>query len=178
MTPTLSGRSWSITPFFGTQLVLLSRQLSVVAESVNEVRFTLDSVFIGPAERQTLQIRFSPSDDPPPMFLEDLLTWIDSFAAEEGPRLIQDGGKFAVGESFGPIATELQQLVRLAEHPANAGQLPKQLHVPKPKQQGKGPLRPGEVRSGRKRGRSPRRSKPAAVNRFAARSEAPRQRRE
>src|SRR5579872_348135 len=37
------------TPFFGTQLVLLSRQLSVVAESVDEVRFTLDSVFIGPA---------------------------------------------------------------------------------------------------------------------------------
>src|SRR5207253_1969042 len=36
-------------PFFGTQLVLLSRQLSVVAESVDEVRFTLDSVFIGPA---------------------------------------------------------------------------------------------------------------------------------
>jgi hypothetical protein len=115
----------TVTPFFGTQLVLLSRQLSVVAESVNEVRFTLDSVFIGPAERQTLQIRFSPSDDPPPMFLEDLLTWIDSFAAEEGPRVIQDGGKFAVGESFGPIATELQALVRLAEHPANARQLPR-----------------------------------------------------
>jgi hypothetical protein len=115
----------TVTPFFGTQLVLLSRQLSVVAESVNEVRFTLDSVFIGPAERQTLQIRFSPSDDPPPMFLEDLLTWIDSFAAEEGPRLIQDGGKFAVGESFGPIATELQKLIRLAEHPANARQLPR-----------------------------------------------------
>ena len=39
----------STQPFFGTQLVLLSRQLSVVAESVDEVRFTLDSVFIGPA---------------------------------------------------------------------------------------------------------------------------------
>ncbi|HEY3741813.1 MAG TPA: hypothetical protein VGL53_18310, partial [Bryobacteraceae bacterium] len=34
------------TPFFGTQLVLLSRQLMVVAESVDEVRFTLDSVFV------------------------------------------------------------------------------------------------------------------------------------
>jgi hypothetical protein len=43
-----------VQPFFGTLLVLLSRQLSVVAEKVNEVRFTLDSVFIGPSERQTL----------------------------------------------------------------------------------------------------------------------------
>jgi hypothetical protein len=109
------------TPFFGTQLVLLSRQLSVIAESVNEVRFTLDSVFIGPAERQTLQIQFSSGD--PSMFLEDLLTWIDSFASEEGPRLIQDGGKFAVGESFVPIGTQLQTLVAGAVTPANATSL-------------------------------------------------------
>lgn len=102
------------TPFFGTQLVLLSRQLSVVAESANEVRFTLDSVFVGPAERQTLQITFGPPAPAltPPMFLEDLLTWIDSFASEEGPRLIQEGGKFAVGQSFVPIATQLLQLVQ------------------------------------------------------------------
>ena len=116
------------TPFFGTQLVLLSRQLSVIAESANEVRFTLDSVFIGPAERQTLQINFrsppAPADTPS-MFLEDLLTWIDSFASEEGPRLIQDGGKFAVGESFVPIGTQLQTLVAGAVIPANAGSLPR-----------------------------------------------------
>jgi hypothetical protein len=114
------------TPFFGTQLVLLSRQLSVIAESANEVRFTLDSVFIGPAERQTLQINFSsqaPSGTPP-MFLEDLLTWIDSFASEEGPRLIRDGGKFAVSESFVPIGTQLQTLVAGAVIPANVGSLP------------------------------------------------------
>jgi hypothetical protein len=54
----LTTATTTTTPFFGTQLVLLSRQLSVIAESVNEVRFTLDSVFIGPAERQTLQIEF------------------------------------------------------------------------------------------------------------------------
>ena len=113
------------TPFFATQLVLLSRQLSVIAESVNEVRFTLDSVFIGPAERQTLQIVFPFPDDNPPMFLEDLFTWIDSFASEEGPRLIQDGGKFAVGESFVPISTRLQGLVQAAKNPTNVGQLPR-----------------------------------------------------
>ena len=115
------------TPFFGTQLVLLSRQLSVIAELANEVRFTLDSVFIGPAERQTLQINFSPPApaNTPSMFLEDLLTWIDSFASEEGPRLIQDGGKFAVGEFFVPIGTQLQTLVAGAVTPANAVSLPR-----------------------------------------------------
>jgi len=46
------------------------------------------------------------------MFLEDLLTWIDGFASEEGPRLIAEGGKFAVGQSFVPIAQQLQRLVQ------------------------------------------------------------------
>lgn len=112
------------TPFFGTQLVLLSRQLSVIAETNNEVRFTLDSVFIGPAERQTLQIGFV-DQSLPPMFFEDLLTWIDSFASQEGPQLIQDGGKFAVGQSFVPIATKLAQLVQGARHPHNISALPR-----------------------------------------------------
>ena len=119
------------TPFFGTQLVLLSRQLSVVAETVNELRFTLDSVFIGPAERQTLRIQFASPDDPD-MFLEDLLTWIDQFASEEGPRLIQDGGKFAVGESFVPIATQLHHLASDARHPANPpGEIPPGYRTPR-----------------------------------------------
>ncbi len=49
-------------PFLGTQLVLLSRQLSVISDTVNEVRFTLDSVFISQAERQTLQLEFTSGD--------------------------------------------------------------------------------------------------------------------
>lgn len=116
------------TPFFGTQLVLLSRQLSVVAESVDEVRFTLDSVFIGPAERQTLQLNFTGSDSP--LFLEDLLTWIQGFASEEGPRLVQDGGKFGVQNTFLPVAQQLQRLVTEAQdpNPANAG-LPRGFHT-------------------------------------------------
>jgi len=111
------------TPFFGTQLVLLSRQLSVIAESVNEVRFTLDSVFIGPAERQTLQLQFASGD--PSMFLEDLLTWVETFASQEGPRLIEEGGKSGVGQSFKPIGEQLQTLVEGAENPVNINSLPR-----------------------------------------------------
>jgi hypothetical protein len=116
------------TPFFGTQLVLLSRQLSVVAESVEEVRFTLDSVFIGPADRQTLQLQFGPGDQP--LFAEDLFNWVQNFATDEGPRLIQDGGKFGVRFSFLPIAQQLQYLVKRAQdpNPLNGG-LPAGFHT-------------------------------------------------
>jgi hypothetical protein len=116
------------TPFFGTQLVLLSRQLSVVAESVDEVRFTLNSVFIGPAERQTLELQFAPGDQP--LFAEDLFNWVQSFATEEGPRLIQDGGKFGVRFSFLPIVQQLQHLVASAQdpNPLNRG-LPAGFHT-------------------------------------------------
>jgi hypothetical protein len=101
------------TPFFGTQLVLLSRQLSVLAESVDEVRFTLDSVFIGPSERQTTELRFHGHPNLAPIFLEDLLSWIHDFAAEEGPRLIQDGGKFGVQNTFHPVVDKLKTIVTL-----------------------------------------------------------------
>src|SRR5690348_9911591 len=105
------------TPFFGTQLVLLSRQLGVVAEAVDEVRFTLDSVFIGPAERQTLELRFDPAITKEPLFAEDLFNWVQNFTTEEGPRLIQDGGKYGVQFSFLPIAQKLQRLVQGAQDP-------------------------------------------------------------
>jgi hypothetical protein len=107
-------------PFFGTLLVLLSRQLSVIGEKVNEVRFTLDSVFIGPSERQSLPINFPPDangNPVPPMFFEDLLSWVENFATLEGPQLIQEGGRYAVGASFGTTAGSLLSMVQ--QIPAN-----------------------------------------------------------
>lgn len=138
-------------PFFGTQLVLLSRQLSVVSESVDEVRFALDSVFIGPEERQTLEIDFPDTVNVPPhpsvnpvnkgasgrlmddkvnadsMFVEEFLSWAQRFAAEEGPRLIQDGGEFAVRNSFLPVVIQLRNLIIAATppNPINNAGLPR-----------------------------------------------------
>ena len=51
-------RSPGAEPFFGTQLVLLSRALTAVGEAVQEVNFAMDSVFLGPAERQTIELHF------------------------------------------------------------------------------------------------------------------------
>jgi hypothetical protein len=118
----------SKSPFFGTQLVLLSRQLQVVAETVDEVRFTLDSVFIGPAERQTIELDFGNPTQHHPMFLEDLLSWIRNFASDEGPRLIQDGGKFGVGNTFLPIVRRLATLV--FDAPASSA-LPQGFYAPR-----------------------------------------------
>jgi hypothetical protein len=116
------------TPFFGTQLVLLSRQLSVIAESVDEVRFTLDSVFLGPAERQTVRLNFPPANRLAPIFLEDWLSWAFAFATEEGPRLVQDGGKFAVQNTFYPV---VNQLLTIAQLVPNVPGLPPGFYTPR-----------------------------------------------
>lgn len=155
------------TPFFGTQLVVISRQLSVVSDAVDEVRFTMDSVFITPSERQTLEIDFpsfvplakhppvrpanipgtgssgapagSVNDNvidaspqgPQPMFAEDILSWIQRFSSEEAQALVQEGGKFAVGNTVLPTTVKLRNLVLGAIQPTNSGDLPRGYHTPR-----------------------------------------------
>lgn len=109
--------------FFGTQLVLISRQFSVIAETVNEVRFALDSVFIGPSERQTLLLQFA-DPNTPPMFMEDVLQEIEDFSTEEGPRLIRDGGRIAVNNNLLPVTQSLLNLVEESRNPFNIDILP------------------------------------------------------
>ena len=96
--------------FFGTQLVLLSRALSVVGESTSDVAFAMDSVFLGAAERRTVQIDFPRTVAPGPMVIDDLLSWVQRFATEEGPRIIQDGGKRGA-RTIVPTLTRLSGLV-------------------------------------------------------------------
>jgi Carboxypeptidase regulatory-like domain len=114
------------TPFLGTQLVLLSRSLSVVAESVTEVDFTLDSVFLGAAERLAVRLTFPTAGatlvdsqnlrvtvpgGTPSILLGELLSWVERVAAEEGPRLLQDGGKDGAS-ALTPVLDRLRTLVR------------------------------------------------------------------
>lgn len=93
-------------PFLGTQLVLVERALSVVAESVQEVYLAMDSVFLGKEERQVVELHYS---DGTSLFVAELLGWIDQVAANEGPQLIKDGGKQGV-ISFQPTVDRLAQL--------------------------------------------------------------------
>lgn len=110
--------------FLGTQLVLISRQLGVIAETVNEVRFALDSVFIGPNERQTLLIEFDDAKELPAMYLEDVLTEIESSVSDELPRLIQDGGRIGITNNLLPVVQTLMNMVQGAKDPQNLDALP------------------------------------------------------
>lgn len=90
----------------GTGLVLLSRLFSVLAETVDEVYAAMDSVYIGPAERLTIRVGVPGKD----LSVEELLSWVHTFATEEAPLLIQDGGRRGV-EAIVPTATLLRQLI-------------------------------------------------------------------
>jgi hypothetical protein len=120
--------------FLGTQLILIGRQFNVVSETVNEVRFALDSVFIGPNERQQLLLEFpvlSGGYQPPSMYLEDVLTEIESTVTEEGPRLIKDGGRIALYNNVRPVLHTLVDMVEGARNPQNVMQLPDGFRTPR-----------------------------------------------
>ena len=110
--------------FLGTQLVLISRQLGVIAETVNELRFALDSVFIGPNERQTLLVEFDDQWELPAMYLEDVLTEIEDSCTDELPRLIKDGGRIAITNNLLPVVQTLMNMVQGAHDPQNIDALP------------------------------------------------------
>ncbi|HWY49075.1 MAG TPA: hypothetical protein VNX70_16925 [Bryobacteraceae bacterium] len=110
--------------FFGTQLVLISRQFSVIAETVNEVRFALDSVFIGPSERQTLLLQFRNPGKFPAIFLEELLQQIGDFFNVEATGLLQYGGRISVTNNILPVVSSFLGMVTEAKRPANLRSLP------------------------------------------------------
>jgi hypothetical protein len=92
----------------GTRLVLLSRALQVVAESVDEVEAALDSVFVGPAERGVARFRTASGGD---MLVAELLSWISSFSSTEAPELVQEGGRRGCGAIVG-TTDQLRNLVQ------------------------------------------------------------------
>ena len=127
-------------PFFGTQLVLMSRALEVVAQGVQDAYYTMDSVFMGDAERQTSQLIFARNalkklgmppeveilesrkgtkklvhfpDDTSGLFVAELLDWVYRAASEELPGLLQDAGKDGL-KSFEAATDQLRGFVHLA----------------------------------------------------------------
>jgi hypothetical protein len=91
----------------GTQLVLLSNALQVVAESVDEVNAALDSVFVGGGERTVARFGITSGGT---MLVSELLSWVSSFASQEAPELVQQGGRRAMGP-LQSTATNLIDLV-------------------------------------------------------------------
>jgi len=90
--------------YLGTSLLQLSRLLAVAGESVEELEAALDSVFLGAAERQVRRVAGSG------LTVDELLSWVRTATQEEGPRLVQDGGRIGV-RAFLPTLQTLVGLV-------------------------------------------------------------------
>jgi hypothetical protein len=103
--------------FLGTELVLVARALEVVAESVQQVHYLMESAWLGPAERQTIVLDFGTDS----MFFADLMNLILN-ATQEGPRFFQDAGKDGV-VAFVPTIAKLRDLAQRAmmKSPTNPG---------------------------------------------------------
>jgi hypothetical protein len=106
----------NVQPFFGTQLVLLSRSLDVVAQSVKDVQFAMDSVFLGAAERQTILLDFSSIGAESSLFIAELLDWVESAATDELPAQLQDSGKDAIA-TMKHVVGDLHRFVRASLAP-------------------------------------------------------------
>jgi hypothetical protein len=75
--------------FFGTQLVVISRELQVASESVREVYAALDTVLIGEGERATLTLQVGGAN----VLLGSLLEWADHFLSVDARELIESAGR-------------------------------------------------------------------------------------
>jgi hypothetical protein len=102
------------TPFFGTQLVLISRELQVASESVHEVNAALDAVLIGPAERATLVLNVAGAD----VFLGSLLEWADQFLTIDARQLIETAGRegaLSLEATLQTLATQVHEFADAAD---------------------------------------------------------------
>jgi hypothetical protein len=136
---------------FGTILILLSRALEAAGESVDELTFALDSVFVEAAQRQVITLRFAnlrihvPSlplsaggetqvifdAHEPPILLADLLDWVLRASRDEGRKIIQDAGKDGV-VAFAPVLDKLRVLVHATQKLSREhGALPAGLRTPR-----------------------------------------------
>lgn len=113
---------------FGTVLIWLSRSLEAVCESVADLNFALDSVFVDAAQRQVIELKF-PGEET--LLLSDLLDWVDRASRDEGPRIIQDAGKDGVF-AFAPVLRRLRDLIRETRRAArHGGGLPQGMRTPR-----------------------------------------------
>jgi Carboxypeptidase regulatory-like domain len=139
----------------GTLLIWLSRGLEAVCESVDDLLFALDSVYVDAAQRQVIELRFAnvtveipqlpltsrtgstrttpytfPTHEPP-ILLSDLLDWVTRASRDEGPRIVQDAGKDGV-LAFAPVLDRLRILVHATRQTARTGvALPDGMRTPR-----------------------------------------------
>lgn len=102
-----------------------TRQFTVLSESVRDVRAALDSLYIGPEQRQTVQ----PAAPMNLMTLKELLSWTSSFATVEGPRLSQSTDQPKLNARVCRLSTNLQRIIENDPRATNEQLQPKLLKL-------------------------------------------------
>jgi len=87
--------------FLGTELVLISRLMEAASEQVDEFEDVLDSVLLGAAERQTVDL------DGDGLTLDGLLSWTRRFLREDGRTYLTEGGRIGLENAFEPTVARL-----------------------------------------------------------------------
>jgi hypothetical protein len=95
----------------GSGLVRVERALTVIDEAVDEVYAALDSVFVGPDERLTTTFPLTIGTAQSSMAIEELLSWVQSFARTEAPALIENAGTYGVEVVGQTIKTDMGSAV-------------------------------------------------------------------
>ena len=108
-----------------TQLPRLWRHMDFLAERLQQVYFIMDSVYLGPAERQVIEIDLTQLVDPTQdrIFLSDLLAWLQDAATGGGRTLIEEGGKEGI-RTYASTISQLRDLFFAATHQTAGGGIP------------------------------------------------------
>lgn len=120
--------------FLGTQLVQLGWALAVLADTVHESEAILDSVFIGAAERQTMRLNLG-LEGANSITMDEMLSWLQHFASQEGPLIIREAGKDGVISLLGTVnrlellLSKLNELIR--QKPNNGAALSDGMYTPR-----------------------------------------------
>ena len=125
-------RSWNnVQQLFGAQTGIVTKMFGLVTDAVEDLRQTMDAVFLGAEERQGMMISYmSGSSDGEAISLEDLMNWIQDFMAGEAPHSLDQAGGFALRNTIAPMARKLRALVLAAMEHRNLSAFPKRFSSP------------------------------------------------
>jgi len=99
--------------FIGARLGHLDLTFQTIGEAVDRVRDALDSVYVGPAERQVLVLPLAsrPRDR---LSVEQLLDWAEQTVGRQTANLARDHGRIALARYVLPNAAAVATLLREA----------------------------------------------------------------
>jgi hypothetical protein len=120
-------RSWNnMQQIFATHTLIVLQQFVLVADAVEEARFTMENAGLDSEERRRMPIRNAHfASGAPSVSVEDLLLWIEDFVAAEGPQVIEEAGGFSLRNTVLPIVKRMRGLVTACTAGSNLANFPR-----------------------------------------------------